>query len=171
MMHNKQEPIIEELAIERARLIAIDRNSTSGDKAILWVETSQTSSCSKCEAQSGCQHSFLGRWFDRGADSLPVICELDQADLLVVGQWVNVGFPAGLLTKAALLSYVFPPVALIALAIAFEQWFDSELLAIGGAVMGFLLALATIRRVTAKQFQLPGFQPQFLGLSNSSPLS
>ena len=102
---------------------------------------------------------------------MPVICELDQADLLVVGQWVNVGFPAGLLTKAALLSYVFPPVALIALAIAFEQWFDSELLAIGGAVMGFLLALATIRRVTAKQFQLPGFQPQFLGLSNSSPLS
>ena len=168
MMDNQQEAITEKLAIERARLIAIDRNSTSGDKAILWVETSQTSSCSKCETQSGCQHSFLGRWCDRGADSLQVICELDQADLLVVGQWVNIGFPAGLLTKAALISYVFPPVAMIALAIAFQQWFDSELFAIGGAVMGFLVALATIRLVTAKQFQSPGFQPQFLGLSNSS---
>ena len=167
-MNNQREPLTEELANERARLTAIDRNSISGDKAILWVETSQTSSCSKCETQSGCQHSFLGRWFDRGADSLPVICELDQADLLVVGQWVNVGFPAGLLTKAALLSYVFPPAAMIALAIAFEQWFDSELLTIGGAVMGFSLAQATIRLVTAKQFQLPRFQPQFLGLSNSS---
>ena len=168
-MHNQHEPMPEKLAIERARLIAIDRNSTFDDKAILWVETSQATSCSKCETQSGCQHSFLGRWFDRGADYLPVICELDQADLLVVGQWVNVGFPAGLLTKAALLSYVFPPIAMIVLAIAFEQWFGSEILAIGGAVIGFLLALATIRLVTAKQSQLPSFQPQFLGLSNISP--
>ena len=78
-----------------------------------------------------------------------------------MGQWVNVGLPGGLLTKAALLSNVFTPVAMIALAIAIERWFDSELLAIGGAVMGFLLALVTIRLVTAKQFQLPGFQPQF----------
>ena len=169
-MHNQQEPMTEQMAIERARLIAIDRNSTSGDKAILWVETSQTSSCSKCETQSGCQHSFLGRWFDRGAGSLPVICELDQADLLVVGQWVNVGFPVGLLTKAALLTYVLPPVSMIALSMLFDQWFDSELMAIGGAVVGFLLALAAIRLVTDRQFQLPGFQPRFLGLASTSDL-
>ncbi|MDG2473348.1 MAG: SoxR reducing system RseC family protein [Pseudomonadales bacterium] len=171
MTSNQQESSADELAIERARLVAIDRNSVPDNKAILWVETSQTSSCSQCETQSGCQHSFLGRWFERVEDSLPVICEGDQADLLVVGQWVNIGFPAGLLTKAALLTYVLPPFAMIALAMAFEQWFNSELLTIGGAVMGFLLALATIRLVTAKQFQLQGFQPQFLGLASSSPLS
>ena len=170
MVINQDNSKADEFAIERARLISIDTQSTP-DKAILWVQTSQTSSCSKCETQSGCQHSFLGRWFDRGNESLPVICESDQAELLVIGQWVNIGFPAGLLTKAALLTYVLPPMAMIASAMAFEQWFDSELLSIGGAVVGFLLALATIRLVSTRQFQLPGFQPRFLGLASPSVFS
>jgi|TARA_B100000767_G_C19654561_1_gene488250 positive regulator of sigma E activity len=166
-MINQLESASDEMAIERARLISIDSESAP-NKTILWVETSQTTSCSKCEAQSGCQHSFLGRWFDRGAQYLPVMCEPDQADLLMVGQWVNIGFPAGLLTKAALLTYVLPPVMMIALAMTFEQWFDSELLAISGAVVGFLLALAVIRRVSVKQLDMPAFQPCFLGLASSS---
>ena len=77
IMHCQQEPLTYQLSIEYVRLDAIDRNSTYGDKAILWIEIPQTSCCSKCKTQSGFQTSFLDRWFDRGGDCLPVTCELD----------------------------------------------------------------------------------------------
>ena len=105
-------------------------------KAIVAMETA---GCSSCGHGSSCGVGKMAG--DRPAMllTLPVSGEIKAGDV------VNIGLPASKLSLSALLGYLFP-----AFAMLFGAWLGSQLegsdgATAFGAIVGFLLALASAR--------------------------
>lgn len=133
----------QELAVERARVVSVQRSAEGGDSTV-WVEAFQQSSCGKCQAQESCGHGVLQRWFARRHKQYPVRCGASEASLLAVGQWVEIGIPEGTLGRAAMLAYIMPLLgmlvaALLAEQLAFADW-QVALCGAAGLCGGMLLA-------------------------------
>ena len=80
---------------------------------------------------------------------------------------VAVAIPAGSLTRAAMLGYLLPPVAMLIGAITAEQFFLNELAAVIGAALGLAAGVLAARLISHFAFGNvaalaschPAFQP------------
>lgn len=152
-----------EMTVERARVVAIEATTAEG-VAALWVEVFQASSCGQCAARSGCGQGALNRWFGRrGSHRLRVLCEVGQADLLVVGQWVEIGLAEGVLLQASLAAYLLPLLGLIGFAAAFNTRWPGDAAALLGGLLGFFVGLYALRHYAAKWSTQRHRQPRLLG--------
>ena len=130
----------------------------------VWVESERTSACGSCAVRKGCGTSAIAKMFGQRRMRLRVLNRINAR----VGDTVVVGISESGLLRGSLAVYAIPLVGLFAGALAGhftgQQLLasGSELLAIGGALAGFLAALFWLRhfsRTTAKDV---AYQPVVL---------
>ena len=149
------------MTVERARVIAVDADATSGDS--VWVETLQGSTCSGCAARSACGQGVMRRWFSR--DSLCLELHRDDGDdrLYAVGQWVEIAIPQGVVVRAAMLAYMLPILAMLLAVALGSALFASEALVLLAAVAGFVAGIVLARTLEAHYLGQRSCQPRLLG--------
>lgn len=136
---------------ESARVVAVEL----GDKnqpPRLWVEVFAQSTCGSCSASSTCGQGVLQRWFARKSRCYPVACERSDVELLAVGQWVEVEIPEGTLTRASLLLFVLPLLAMLVGAALGDALFGHELAVGLGGLAAFFAGLWLVRRLESRDF-------------------
>jgi len=145
------------LTIEKARVLAVDSDS-------LWVETFQVSTCGQCAANNACGQGVLGKWFSRGPQCFRISCEKGEADLLTVGQWVDIAIQDSAIIKASMISYLLPLLGLIAGAALAESLKSSELVVLIAAAGGFFGSLFLSHRINVAKRNDSLYQPRLLGI-------
>lgn len=149
--------------------------SLSGDLAE--VRTERRGGCSGCGAQAGCGTGLMERFLGRRSVTLRARNQAGAG----VGDRVVVGVSEAGLLGAAFAAYFVPLLGLV-LGGALGQWLGwpdplapgtdgvSDLSALMGALLGFLLALFWLRRYSAHRARLPDFDPVVLRrLSGEAP--
>ncbi|MFC1589621.1 SoxR reducing system RseC family protein [Pseudomonadota bacterium] len=114
--------------------------AVEGDR--LLVESERQSSCQSCSVKSGCGTSVLAKWFDRKHLRFYV----DNTVNASAGDRVLVGLQESALTQGALMVYLLPLLAMIAVALLVDSWLPNsfywrDLVIAGSALAGLLLAL------------------------------
>lgn len=137
------------------------------------VRTERRGGCAGCGAQSGCGTALMDRFLGRRAVTLRA---RNQAGA-VVGDRVVVGVSEEGLLTAAFAAYLVPILGLTlggALGQMLAQWRappgtlaastdgGSDLSALIGACLGFVLALFWLRRYSAKRARHPAYDPVVL---------
>jgi sigma-E factor negative regulatory protein RseC len=154
--------------------------SQSGELAEVRIE--RRGGCVGCGVQSGCGTALIDRFLGRRAVTLRA---RNQAEA-VVGDRVAVGISETGLLSSAFAAYLVPVLGLAAGA-ALGQWLGgpasagaapdggSDLPALGGAILGFVLALFWLRRYSASWVRHPEHDPVVLrrlsGEAACEPLS
>jgi len=143
---------------ESGRVVAVE-----GDFA--WVESERTSACGSCAVRKGCGTSAVAKVFGRRRMQLRVLNRINAR----IGDDVVVGISESGLLRGSLAVYAVPLVGLFAGALtghfAGRQllaagW--SDLLAIGGALGGFLAALLWLRHFSRTSAKDVAYQPVVL---------
>jgi sigma-E factor negative regulatory protein RseC len=142
---------------ESGRVVAV-----KGDFA--WIESERRSACSGCAVRKGCGTSAIAKLFGQRRVQLQVLNRIHAH----VGDTVVVGISESGLLRGSLAVYATPLVGLFAGALAGhfagQQLLasGSELLAIGGALAGFLAALFWLRRFSRATAKDAAWQPVVL---------
>lgn len=133
--------------------------SVEGDVA--FVEVIQQSSCQACSANKACGTKVLKALFQTKRHYLKLpFSHLNQEP--VIGDSVEIEIDESALLKSSFLVYVLPLISLVAMALAFDAWFQSELLSMLGAVVGFILALLIARFYAVTTTHSHQFQPRLV---------
>ncbi len=122
---------------EKVQIVAIQKNQ-------LIVTTIQATSCAGCA--TSCGQSIVQQWLARHSRRIAI--PVADSTLFDIGQIVEVTFPSHALLSGALWVYVLPLVAALIMAIAspvLVQWPESEMIAIAGGGVGFIMATAIVR--------------------------
>lgn len=165
--HFPQLPQQSGLAIERARVVSVQRGE-GGDDSTVWVEAFERNTCGQCSARDACGQGVLQRWFSRRQRHFPVRCEASQASLLAVGQWVEIAIPEGALGRAAMLAYLVPLFSLLAAAMLAEQFALPDLQVAASAALGFFGGVLLARRLADRRGSgAAALEPRLLGLAAS----
>ena len=142
---------------ESGKVVAVE-----GD--IAWIESERTSACSGCAVRKGCGTSAIAKVFGQRRMQLPVLNRIHAR----VGDTVVVGISESGLVRGSLAVYAAPLVGLFAGALAGQfagqqlLASGSDLLAIGGALAGFLAALFWLQRFSRNTAKDDAYQPVVL---------
>lgn len=125
------------------------------DRALIRLEPSP--GCSACGNRGSCG----------SGDATSRMIEMALPARAQVGDMVTVNIQAGSLTRAALLGYLLPPVAMLAGAVAADQLYASDLAAVIGAALGLAAGVLAARLISHLAFGNvatlaschPAFQP------------
>ncbi len=109
-------------------------------QGIAQLRCEQHSGCGSCHSRSSCGTSILSQMAPESAQRLSVVSKQP----LVPGQRVEVGITESSLIRSALLVYMLPLVGLIGCAALMQGWFNTDLAAAFGGLVGgtggFMLA-------------------------------
>ncbi len=107
---------------------------------IAWINTRSKLACSSCQVESTCGNGILEKYL---ADRL-FVSQLPNELNAKIGDEVTIAVPKASVTKAALVAYLLPIVAMFLGAIIFSSNTDSELMSILGGGLGFLVGLVIL---------------------------
>ena len=141
---------IAESIVRRGEVVRIVR-----DRAQIRLEPSP--GCAVCGNRGRCA----------SGEAKPQMIEMALPAYAQAGDAVAVAIPAGSLTRAAMLGYLLPPVAMLIGAITAEQFFLNELAAVIGAALGLAAGVLAARLISHFAFGNvaalaschPAFQP------------
>ena len=142
---------------ESGRVVAV-----KGDFA--WIESERRSACSGCVVRKGCGTSAIAKLFGQRRMQLQVLNRIHAR----VGDTVVVGISESGLVRGSLAVYAAPLAGLFAGTLAGhfagKQLLasGSDLLAIGGALAGFITALFWLRRFSRTTAKDDAYQPVVL---------
>lgn len=112
----------------------------SWQQGVAQLRCEQHSGCGSCHSRSSCGTSILNKMAPESAQQLDVV----STQPLVPGQRVEVGITEASLIRSALLVYMLPLVGLIGCAAIMQGWFNTDLAAAFGGLVGgtggFMLA-------------------------------
>lgn len=127
------------------------------------IEILRQTACGRCAAQSGCGTGALGKFFTRK----PVQLWVRQSSALEIGQHVILGIHEKALLSSSFVTYFIPLLSLFAGALL-GKW-CAEALSLNGeslpvlfAIMGFVLSLLWLRRLSNRLQSNSDFQPVIL---------
>jgi len=126
------------LNIESARVVATS-------KGALWVDTIQRSTCNSCSSRAGCGQYTLNKLQLHRQSHLKVPIDPSLEGRFVVGDFVKIGVPQGLVLKFALVVYILPLMAMIAGALLADNHFGTDLAAGVGGVVGLVAGFLGVR--------------------------
>lgn len=130
-------------------------------QGVAQLRCEQRSGCGSCHASSTCGASILNKMGQDAAHQLKV----ESKHPLVPGQRVEVGITESSLIRSAFLVYMLPLVGLITCAALMQGWFNTDLAAACGGMLGsvggFLLARFIARRIGDKR----DYQPVILQIA------
>ena len=141
---------------EKALVVAIEG-------ADVLLQTQRRSACQSCSVKQGCGTSVLAKVVGQRSSQILVVNTLDAK----VGDEVVIGINDNALVKGSLLIYAVPLILLLAGALLGELWaqaygFNSELVSIVSAIVGFTLAMVLIRYSLYKTQFKNEMQPHLL---------
>jgi len=148
---------------EQATVIALE-----GNDALL--QTQRQSACQSCSVKKGCGTSVLAKVVGQRSSQIRVVNTLDAQ----LGDTVLLGVHENALVQGSLLIYAVPLFSMFVFAIAGEFWaknnaYNSELVAIVAALLGFFVAILAIRYGFSKVSLKRRLQPEMLRIvSNHS---
>jgi sigma-E factor negative regulatory protein RseC len=139
-------------------VIEEDARVLSVEPGFAWVETERRSSCSSCSASSGCGTSVVATLFGERTNRLRVSDDIG----VEVGERVVIGISDSALTRASLLAYLLPLVALMLSAFATRRaGAEDGVVALIG-ILGLALGLLVTGRLTGGVSARDRFQPVLL---------
>ena len=136
---------------ETGRVVSIEEDS-------LWVETIQKSACASCSAQKGCGQSLLMELEGRSA-YVRVLLGSWRRDSVKLHDQVAFSIPDDVIGNGSLLVYLVPLMGLMAGVVVAALVQTSELVSVGLAVIGFLIAAALVRWHSFRYRDDPHYQP------------
>lgn len=142
------------MMFETGRVVAVERDS-------LWVETVRQSTCGNCVVRKSCGHSLINGMSDGRRSYIRVLPgEHDLADCAVNDQ-VRIGIPESTILRGSAVVYIVPLLAMLsgAFAAASLRQGDQDLIAVAGALGGFILGLVAVRWHAWRHRGDAGFQP------------
>jgi len=129
-----------------------------------WIESERTSTCGGCAVRKGCGTSAIAKVLGQRRVRLRVLNRINAS----VGDDVVIGIAESGLVRGSLAVYAAPLLGLFAGALAGQllgtQVFgmSSDLLAIGGAISGFVAALIWLKRFSRRTEKDTAYQPVVL---------
>ncbi|MGD8811179.1 MAG: SoxR reducing system RseC family protein [Thioalkalispiraceae bacterium] len=128
------------------------------------LEVLRQSTCNSCQAKSGCGTAVLSRTVGQKVSQITVENTLN----LQVGDKVIIGLQESALLSGSFIVYLVPLLMMLVFAML-GQWVSnlllteaSELLVIGFAIVGFVLAIKLTRRFSRKISNDVRYQPVML---------
>jgi sigma-E factor negative regulatory protein RseC len=129
-----------------------------------WIESERTTTCGSCAVRKGCGTSAIAKVLGQRRVRLRVLNRIDAH----VGDQVVIGIAESGLLRGSLAVYAVPLLGLFAGALAGQLLgsalftLPSDLLAIGGAICGFVAALAWLKRFSHNSEKDAAYQPVVL---------
>ena len=129
-----------------------------------WIESERTTTCGSCAVRKGCGTSAIAKVLGQRRVRLRVLNRINAS----VGDDVVIGIAESGLVRGSLAVYAVPLIGLFAGALAGQllgrQVFDtqSDLLAIFGAISGFVAALIWLKRFSRNTEKDAAYQPVVL---------
>ena len=129
-----------------------------------WIESERTTTCGSCAVRKGCGTSAIAKVLGQRRVRLRVLNRINAS----VGDNVVIGIAESGLVRGSLAVYAAPLLGLFAGALAGQllgqQVFDtqSDLLAIVGAISGFVAALIWLKRFSRNTEKDTAYQPVVL---------
>ncbi|ARN75354.1 SoxR reducing system RseC family protein [Oceanicoccus sagamiensis] len=123
---------------ETGRVVAIETDC-------LWVETIRQSTCNSCSAQKGCGHGILNKATAGRLNHMRVLLRDQPASDFAVDDEVDISIPEQVLVTGALLVYLLPLISLLAGTLLVSAFWQGDLAAFLGAVLGFIAGLAGVK--------------------------
>ncbi|MDH5473716.1 MAG: SoxR reducing system RseC family protein [Gammaproteobacteria bacterium] len=141
---------------EQATVVALE-----GKDALL--QTQRKSACQSCSVKKGCGTSVISKVVGKRSSQIRVANVLDAK----LGDTVLLGVHEDALVQGSLLIYAMPLLAMLLLAVAGEFWakvngYNSELVAIISAILGFSGAMLMTRFVITRASLKKRLQPEML---------
>lgn len=127
----------------------------------VWVRCDAQQGCPRCAEGRGCGGGLLGGLL---RDRLRLVRAVGRADGLAAGDRVVIGLAETTLVKAAATMYLVPLGGIVLGALSARGLAGTgDASAIIGGALGFLVALAFVRRYGARRGSDPSFHPRILG--------
>jgi sigma-E factor negative regulatory protein RseC len=127
----------------------------------VWVRCDAQQGCPRCAEGRGCGGGLLGGLL---RDRLRLVRAVGDADGLAAGDRVVIGLAETSLVKAAATMYLVPLAGIVLGALLARGLAGTgDAVAMTGGVLGFLVALALVRRYGASRGSDPSFHPRILG--------
>ena len=129
-----------------------------------WIESERTTTCGSCAVRKGCGTSAIAKVLGQRRVRLRVLNRINAS----VGDNVVIGITESGLVRGSLAVYAAPLLGLFAGALAGQllgkQLFgmQSDLLAIAGAISGFIAALIWLKRFSRSTEKDTAYQPVVL---------
>ena len=129
-----------------------------------WIESERTTTCGSCAVRKGCGTSAIAKVLGQRRVRLRVLNPINAS----VGDNVVIGVTESGLVRGSLAVYAAPLLGLFAGALAGQllgkQLFgmQSDLLAIAGAISGFIAALIWLKRFSRNTEKDTAYQPVVL---------
>jgi sigma-E factor negative regulatory protein RseC len=129
-----------------------------------WIESERTSTCGGCAVRKGCGTSAIAKVLGQRRVRLRVLNRINAS----VGDNVVIGIAESGLVRGSLAVYAAPLLGLFTGALVGQllgkQVFgmSSDLLAIGGAISGFVAALIWLKRFSRRTEKDTAYQPVVL---------
>lgn len=129
-----------------------------------WIESERTSTCGSCAVRKGCGTSAIAKVLGQRRVRLRVLNRINAR----VGDNVVIGIDESGLLRGSLAVYAAPLLGLFAGALAGQLLgrvvfaTSSDLLAIAGAMTGFVVALLWLKRFSHDKEQDAAYQPVVL---------
>lgn len=153
------EPAADDLLEQEGRVVAV-----AGGTA--WIETHRQSACGGCGQAGACAVPVLGGLL-RGASASRI--EIPDHLGLAVGERVVLGLPSGVLTRAAALAYLAPPLVLVLSAGLAGALGAGELGSAAAGVTGLALGLGLTRLIAGGSAARARWRPRLVGRAVAAP--
>jgi sigma-E factor negative regulatory protein RseC len=135
-----------------------------------WIESERTSTCGSCAVRKGCGTSAIAKVLGQRRVRLRVLNRINAS----VGDRVVIGITESGLVRGSLAVYAAPLFGLFAGALAGQTLgntvfaLQSDVLAIAGAISGFVAALVWLKRFSRKTEKDTAYQPVVLRQQNKT---
>ncbi|MEJ2610081.1 MAG: SoxR reducing system RseC family protein [Candidatus Thiodiazotropha sp.] len=140
------------------------------DQEFAIVETQQHAPCGSCSSEGSCSTTILAGLFKRRNYQLKVLNRVDAKP----GEQVIIGLQENILLKISFLTYLFPLISMILvamLAAGIANFFDlsaGELPQVTGGLLGLISGLILIKKHAQKSRHDPDYQAVILRHANSA---
>jgi len=122
---------------ETGRVVGIEQDS-------LWVETIQQSTCNSCAAEKGCGQGLIAKWGGH-TTFIRVLLAGRSAKNYQLNEEVTIAIPEDVVVKGSLFVYLLPLVFLLGLSGLGHYFVGTEVAAVLGGGLGFLLGALLVR--------------------------
>lgn len=147
-----------QLNVESARVVAIASDA-------IWVDTIQRSTCNACSSRAGCGQYAMNKLSPQRHTHLKIPLDGLSPSDFVVGNYVKIGVPDGLVLKSAVVVYILPLLAMIGGAMFADRLFGSDLAAGLGGLLGLVLGFVGVRVYSSLASTHTGSQPVLVASS------
>lgn len=150
---------------ETPGLIEQDARVVAVADGVAWVEAKRASACGSCSVASGCGTSVIAKLFGEG----PSRFEVTDPIGVEVGDLVVVGIADSALTRASVIAYLLPLVALIGFALVVKQAGAGEGLVALSGIAGLALGLWGSGRLVGRDDARERYRPVLLRRRSLAP--